>query len=88
MNLLTYRYPDRIYWSDASEFGIGHGYSAHGQAWHWKIPDELLHRAHINLLEFLAEVICIWVDIINKRLGIDDCVLCFGDSMTAMGWLH
>jgi hypothetical protein len=88
MNLLTYRYPDVIYWSDACNFGIG-GYCPRGNAWRWKIPHESQHRAHINLLEFLAEMICIWIVILNKNLHPDDCVLCFGDSTTAMGWwLH
>jgi hypothetical protein len=87
MNLLTYRFPDVVYWSDACNFGIG-GYSSRGNAWKWRIPQELQNRAHINLLEFLAEMICIWIDILNGNLHPDDCVLCFGDSTTAMGWLH
>jgi hypothetical protein len=87
MNLLTYRYPETIYWSDACNYGIG-GYSSKGCAWRWKIPAELQNRAHINLLEFLAKVICIWIDILNENLHPDDCILCFGDSTTAMGWLH
>jgi hypothetical protein len=73
MNLLTYRYPDVVYWSDACNFGIG-GYSSRGNAWRWKIPPDLQNRAHINLLEFLAEVICIWIDILNKNLHPEDCV--------------
>lgn len=65
MNLLTYRYPDVIYLSDhGCEYGIG-GYSAHGHAWRWKIPPELQNGAHINLLEFIAELICIWVNIVQ-----------------------
>jgi hypothetical protein len=87
MNLLTFRPPDTIYWSDACEFGLG-GYSSSGFAWRWKIPSDLQHRAHINLLEFLAELICIWVDILHGRTQSEDCILCFGDSTTAMGWLH
>jgi hypothetical protein len=87
MNLLTYRQPDVVYWSDACEYGIG-GYSSRGRAWRWKIPSQLQHRAHINLLEFIAELTCIWIDIAEGSLNKEDCVLCFGDSMTAMGWLH
>jgi hypothetical protein len=87
MNLLTFRPPDTIYWSDACEYGLG-GYSSHGFAWRWKIPPELQHRAHINLLEFLAETICIWVDTLQGHTRQEDCILCFGDSTTAMGWLH
>jgi len=67
MNLLTFRHPDIVYWSDACNSGIG-GYSSKGHAWRWQIPTELQNRAHINLLEFIAELICIWVDIMNHRL--------------------
>jgi hypothetical protein len=87
MNLLTFRKPDTIYWSDACEFGLG-GYSSQGHAWRWKIPIHLQHRAHINLLELMAETICIWIDILAGRAHPEECILCFGDSTTAMGWLH
>jgi hypothetical protein len=87
MNLLTFRPPNTIYWSDACEYGLG-GYSSHGLAWRWKIPLDLQQRAHINLLEFLAETICIWIDILKGQTKQEDCILCFGDSTTAMGWLH
>ena len=58
MNLLTYRKPTHIYRSDACEHGLG-GYSSTGKAWRLKFPPHLLGRAHINLLEFLASIICI-----------------------------
>ena len=58
MNLLTYRSPTHLYRSDACEHGLG-GYSAKGLAWRWEIPTHLLSIAHINFLEFLAEIICI-----------------------------
>jgi hypothetical protein len=87
MNLRTFRPPDTIYWSDACEFSMG-GYSSKGFTWRWKIPSDLQHRAHVNLLEFLAETICIWVDTLQGCTNRKDCILCFGDSTTAMGWLH
>ena len=56
MNLLAFRSPDRIYYSDSCPAGLG-GYSDQGFAWRFAIPDELLFRASNNLLEFLAAVI-------------------------------
>jgi hypothetical protein len=87
LNLITNRSPNKLYWSDACEYGIG-GFSAHGKAWRWPIPLELQHRAHINLLEFMAELAGIWDDILENRVQPEDCLLAFGDSTTAMGWIH
>jgi len=87
LNLLTYRAPNKLYWSDACEYGIG-GFSSEGKAWRWNIPENLRDRAHINLLEFMAELAGIWDDIIENKLQPEDCLLAFGDSMTAMGWIH
>jgi hypothetical protein len=86
LNLLTYRTPNKIYWSDACEYGIG-GISIDGKAWRWIIPENLRNRAHINLLEFMAEIACIWDDILDEKVQKEDCILAFGDK-TAMGWIH
>ena len=67
MNLLTYRQTTHVYCSDACEHGLG-GLSALGWAWRWLIPVHLRSRAHINLLEFLWNIVCIWVDIIDKAI--------------------
>jgi hypothetical protein len=87
LNLLTHRAPNKLYWSDACEYGIG-GFSSGGKAWRWRIPENLQHRAHINLLEFMAELACIWDDILEGNIQEEDCILAFGDSTTAMGWIH
>ena len=62
MNLISFRVPNKIYINDACEHGLG-GYSKDGKAWSWVIPKHLLGRAHINFLEFIAQVISIWLDI-------------------------
>ena len=87
MNLLTYRQPSHLFRSDACEHGLG-GYSADGLAWRWPLPNHLLSRAHINLLEFLASIICIWLDILRGNVPPQSCILSMGDSTTATGWLH
>ena len=58
MNLIVFRAPNKIYINDASEHGLG-GFATHGRAWNWTIPINLRGRAHINLLEFIAQLISI-----------------------------
>ena len=67
MNLLTYREPTRGYQTDACEYGIG-GHNTVGRSYRWKIPYHLLGQAHINVLEFLGELIGPWIDIIEGTL--------------------
>ncbi len=87
MNLLAFRSPDRVYYSDSCPAGIG-GYSNQGLAWRFKVPDEHLFKASNNFLEFLAAVVTPWIDIIEKRLVAGDCALSMTDSTTAEGWMR
>jgi hypothetical protein len=88
MNLLTFRPPDKVLWTDACEHGLG-GYSLpHGRAWTFIITDDIRHRAHINLLEFLAVLIGIWIDVMEGNIGKESCVLAFGDNTSAIGWIR
>ena len=87
MNLIVFRKPSIIHIGDASEHGMG-AFASHGRAWRYLIPNELRGRAHINLLEFLTQVISIWVDILEGASNPLDCILCMGDSTTAMGWMR
>ena len=87
LNLLTFRKPDKIYICDAAEYGLG-GFASHGRAWTYIIPDEVKGRAHINILEYLAQVVSIWLDIIENKTDAEDCLLCMGDNTSAMGWLR
>ncbi len=50
MNLLAFRAPDQIYYSDSCPAGLG-GYSNQGFAWRIKVPGELLFCVTNNLLE-------------------------------------
>ena len=87
MNSIVFRAPTKIYINDASEHGLG-GFATHGRAWSWTIPSHLRGRAHINLLEFLAQLISIWIDHIEGRLLQHDCLLGMGDNTASMGWLR
>ena len=86
MNVLTFREPNRIYIGDASEHGLGGMSINSGKAWRYLIPQKLRGRAHINLLEFLIQVISIWVDIEAGLVQPQDCLLAMGDNTTAAGW--
>ena len=87
MNLLTFREPTIVHIGDASEHGLG-AFASHGRAWRYLIPEHLRGRAHINLLEFLTQLISVWIDILENKTSKEDCILCMGDSTAAMGWLR
>jgi len=89
MNLLKYRKPTRGYQIDAREYGIG-GHSTRGRGYRWKIPCHLppVRKAHINVLEFLGELVGPWIDSIEGKLGQEECILSMGDSSTAIRWIH
>ncbi len=87
MNLLGFRSPDQIYYSDSCPAGLG-GYRNQGFAWRFRIPNDLLFRASNNLLEFLAAIETPWINIINGRLSSVDCALSMTDSTTAEGWMR
>ena len=87
MNLLVFRAPSLIFVGDASEHGLG-GFDTSGRAWRYLIPEHLRGRAHINLLEFMTQVVGTWLAIDEGRLGRHDCLLAMGDSTTALGWLR
>ena len=86
MNNMAFREPNRIYVGDASKHGLGGMCVESGKAWRFLIPPHLRGRAHINLLEFLIQVISIWVDIENGNVNTQDCLLAMGDNTTAAGW--
>ena len=87
LNLITFRTPQRIYINDASEHGLG-GFSTKGRGWAWTIPERLRGRAHINLLEFLAQLVSIWTDVLEGQVQEEDCLLGMGDNTASMGWMR
>ena len=85
MNLLTYRQPTHIYRSDSCDHGLG-DFLGSGRAWRWPIPNHLRSRADINLLEFLGSIICVWIDIVDKAIPTESCILSMGNNTSAMVW--
>ena len=86
MNLLAFKLPDQVYYSDFCPAILG-GYSDQGYACRFNVPDELQFRASNNLLEFLAAIVTLWIDIIGGCLSPGDCALSITNSMTAEGWM-
>ena len=88
MNLLTFREPTHIIIGDACEHGLGAFHLESGIGYSYIIPEKLRGRAHINVLEFLTQVIQIWFDIIDGRIPPFSCILAMGDNTASMGWLR
>jgi hypothetical protein len=89
LNIITYRRPTIICWSDACPKGL-RGYNHDGLAWRWKIPPEYQRRVQNknNTLEFLASLIAVWFTIKANIQHPYPCFLALGDNSSAVGWLH
>ena len=61
-----------------------------GKAWRWAIPPEFADSVHSknNLLEFLAAVTTIWLELLDSSTPPLSCILALGDNTSAVGWLH
>jgi hypothetical protein len=88
MNNLTFRLPDTCTITDACTYGLG-GYSARtGRAWRWYLPPHLVGTKSINLLEFLASAVSIFLSVLEGELTQGDCHLSIGDNTSSTGWLR
>ena len=76
-------------WSDACEYRIG-GYSENGLAWIWRIPASWHGKLTLNLLEFLASAVTIYMTIYMTilKLGQGSHILALTDSSSALDWMH
>ena len=87
MNLIAFRAPDQIYYSDSCPAGLG-GYSDQGHAWRFHVPSHLQFRVTNNLLKYLAANITPWINSLAGHLEFGDCALSMTDSTTAEGWMR
>ncbi len=39
-------------------------------------------------LEYLAQIISLWIDVIEGKVTNEDCILAMGDNTSSMGWLR
>ena len=72
-----------MYICNSSEFGLG-GFATHGRAWSYQIPQNLRNRAHINILEYLSQIITRWINILENTTKKKDCIVSIGDNTSAM----
>ena len=87
MSISCFRSPNKRYRTDSCERGLG-GFSHRGRAWRYELPPHLRGRAHIGLLEFLAQIVSLKLDIFEGNISPEDCVLMMGDSTNGMGWVR
>jgi len=89
LNLVTFRRPSFVCWSDACPQGLG-GYDFMGRAWRFPIPEEFRSAVlyQNNSLEFLASLVSVWVAISKNYAESEMCFLALGDNSSAVGWLH
>ena len=75
--------------TDASEFGLGGFNTSTGKAWRFEIPLWMRKTMHINLLEFIACTIGIWLEIIdNRNQNKFQRIHALTDNSSAVGWLY
>ena len=48
----------------------------------------LRNTAHINILEYLAQIISAWIDILEGRVRSEDCILSIGGNTSLLGWMR
>ena len=89
MNLLTFRNPTHLAWSDSCPFGLG-GFSITGRAWRVRVPRSASFRGDDsvnNILEFLGMVVSILLLIEQSQTDEFPCFLALGDNTSAIGWM-
>jgi hypothetical protein len=61
LNLITYRHPTFLCWSDACPEGMG-GFDYQGNSWRYQIPAEFQESLWLknNCLEFVAMILTVW----------------------------
>jgi hypothetical protein len=89
LNLITFRRPSYVCWSDACPQGLG-GYDHFGNAWRFPIPTEFHDTVNKknNSLEFIAAIITVWIPILKGEAPLETCFLALCDNSSAVGWLH
>ena len=85
INNIVFREPTHEFGADACEYGIG-GFSIEtSKGMHWQLPDKLIGVVSINALEFLANVVNIWMAQLGLFADVPplSCVLSSTDSTSA-----
>jgi len=75
--------------TDACEYGLGGFNLRTGKAWRYQLPKWMTSSCHINLLEFIASFVAIWLDILedNNKTKYKR-YMALTDNSSAVGWLY
>ena len=87
INNLVFRRPSHFCWDDSCPLGLD-GYSASGLTWQFYIPPSLQSQYTNNVLEFLAQIVTIWFDIIAGFMPQFAYCLGCSNSSSTVGWMH
>jgi len=74
--------------TDACEHGLGGFNVLTGKAWRYKLPKWMTSSCHINLLEFIASFIGIWLEILESKEKKYIKIRALTDNSSAVGWLY
>ena len=86
INLLIERQPNHLFITDSCENGIGGFSLKSGRAFRFEIPSHLKGRVSNNVLEYLAEIVAIWMGILEEEVQPLDCCYSCTDNTSAIGW--
>ncbi len=88
INRLVCRWPTRIVTVDACPQGIGGYCLESGIVWRYQLPEDLLGRASLNVLELVAALVGVMVEFkMGDKWTDTDVLLSQGDRTSAAGWL-
>jgi len=89
LNLISYKRPSVISWSDACPQGMG-GYDTFGNAWQFQLSEEdaIACQRQNNSLEFVAALLTVWGAILSKNVPEEACFLALCDNTSSVSWLH
>jgi hypothetical protein len=76
-----------VYRLDSCPASLG-GYSHKGFAWHFYLPEDLNFCASNNILEHIAAIITLWINIIAGQLKEGNCALLMTNSTMSEEWLQ
>ena len=86
INQITFVKHDEVIYTDACETGLG-GYNPRtGKGWRYRLPVWMQKQFHINILEFIASLIGIWIEVKNNKTE-HLSILAKTDNSSAVGWL-
>ena len=87
INNLIFCSPSHFCWADSCPFRLG-GYTVEGRVWRFYTLPSLRSENTNNVLEFMAQIITIWVDILENRMPQLSCIIACSNNASAVGWMY